>query len=304
MGLIVIVISLVLERTFGHMQHLRRMDWLVSYRQKIFSWVPDHWSFGYKGMAVLLLPVIVATLLLQSLFAGHWWGVLELLFSVAVVTYCLGPEAFNHQVDLYLDACGRGDRLAAKVVAEKLVGKPVADDEHRQAKQVTTAILYEGNVRIFAVLFWFLVLGPLGALLYRVVAALMHESRKFVESPHADASEIELCRATEKTFAVLDWLPAHILSLSFFLAGSFDDAWQGWRRVYAAEQELAERTRSIVVSTGCGAMQHEVDDAMSEESDEGDYDLQWIRMARALVWRSLVIWLVFVALITMANIGI
>ena len=299
MGLIVIIASLILERAIGSVQQWRRLDWFIGYRQKMFSWVPDHWSFGYKGVAVVLLPVVLVTLFIQFLLYGYWWGLLEILFSIAVVTYCLGPDPLNQQVDAYLEACGQGDRMTAKAIAEKLVGKPVDDDEHRQAKQVTTAILYEGNTRIFAVLFWFFILGPMGAVLYRIAAVLMQESRKSVESPHADTGEIQLNQAAEKTFAILDWLPAHILSLTFFLGGSFDDAWQGWRRVWSAEQDLVERTRSIVVSTGCGAMQHEVDDNVEEEGAEGGYDLQWIRMARAMVWRSVLIWLAFVAVVTM-----
>lgn len=301
MGLIVIITSLILERALGHLQHLRRLDWFPGYRDMLFSRAPDGWSSGIGGVILVLAPVVLAALCLQWLLDDVLWGFLELLFNIAVVTYCLGPEAFNQQVDAYLQARESGEYGKAGNIAERLVGGPVSDDIHRQAKQVTTAILYEGNIRIFAVLFWFLLLGPAGALLYRVAAAYVQDANQRLDVSALETPEFESANAASRVHALLDWLPARLLSLTFFLAGSFDDAWQGWRRAWQAEQDYTESSRSIVVSTGCGAMRHEVDDASAEATSYETYDLQWVRTARALVWRSLVVWLVVVALLTMAG---
>lgn len=301
MALIVIIASLFLERALGHLQHLRRLDWFPGYRLRLTGLLPDHWTTGPGGVIAMFVPLIAAVFLLQWLLHGRLWGLLELLFCIAIVTYCLGPEVFNHQVDAYLDAAEAGEHDKAKTIAEKLVGGPVSDDIHRQAKQVATSILYEGNIRIFGVLFWFLILGPAGALLYRIATALVHDSRARAALPDADANDVEQLGIAEKVYAVLDWAPAHLLSLTFFLAGSFDDAWHGWQKARRSEQPFTGNNRQLVVSTGCGAMQHEVDDTVADEASVEEYDLQWIRTARALVLRSLVVWLVVVALLTMAG---
>lgn len=300
MGLIVIVVSLILERVLGHLQHLRRLDWFPGYREVLFSRAPGSWTFGIGGAILVLAPVVLAALFLQWLLDDLLWGGLELLFSIAVVTYCLGPEAFNQQVDAYLEAREAGEYGKAGRIAEKLAGGPVSDDIHRQAKQVTTAVLYEGNVRIFAVVFWFLLLGPAGALLYRMAAAYARDADRRLDVSALETPAFE-SGAAGRVHAVLDWLPARLLSLTFFLTGSFDDAWRGWRRAWQAEQDLTDSSRSIVVSTGCGAMRHEVDDTSAEAASYETYDLQWVRIARALIWRSLVVWLVIIALLTLAG---
>lgn len=300
MGLIVIIISLILERAFGHLQYVRRLDWFPGYRDTLFSRVPESWTSGVGGVILVLAPVVLAALFLQWLLGDVLWGFPELLFSIAVVTYCLGPEAFNQQVDAYLEAREAGEYSKAGKIAEKLVGGPVSDDIHRQAKQVTTAVLYEGNVRIFAVLFWFLLLGPAGALLYRMVAAYAQDADQRLDVSALETPEFE-SGAAARVHALLDWLPARLLSLTFFLTGSFDDAWRGWRRAWQADQDFIDSSRSIVVSTGCGAMRHEVDDTSAEAASYETYDLQWVRTARALIWRSLVVWLVIVALLTLAG---
>jgi membrane protein required for beta-lactamase induction len=300
MGLIVIVVSLILERALGHLQHLRRLDWFPGYREVLFSRAPGSWTFGIGGAILVLAPVVLAALFLQWLLDDLLWGGLELLFSIAVVTYCLGPEAFNQQVDAYLEAREAGEYGKAGRIAEKLAGGPVSDDIHRQAKQVTTAVLYEGNVRIFAVVFWFLLLGPAGALLYRMAAAYARDTDRRLDVSALETPAFE-SGAAGRVHAVLDWLPARLLSLTFFLTGSFDDAWRGWRRAWQAEQDLTDSSRSIVVSTGCGAMRHEVDDTSAEAASYETYDLQWVRTARALIWRSLVVWLVIIALLTLAG---
>lgn len=291
MTLIIVVISLFLEWSLGRWQHLRRLGWFIAYRRRLFGLLPPAWQDGLAGTLLALGVPVVAMLALQQVLD---WGLLELALGVLVLTYCLGPEAFNERVDAYLDACEAHDSAGAKQIAESLVGGPVSDEWRRQTRSVATAVLYEGNVRIFAVLFWFLLLGPAGALLYRTAAFFRRDARS-LERP-------ELTGAADRVFGYLDWAPARLLSLSFFLAGSFDDALKGWRKVLAADQgDPLERNRLVVIMTGCGAMRHEVDDAF-EETDHGErYDLYWVRTARALVLRAVVIWVAVIALLTMAG---
>jgi membrane protein required for beta-lactamase induction len=197
----------------------------------------------------------------------------------------------GHQVGRYTEALESGDREAAAEAHAAFISHRW---HHYGPLGATLASLLEqANVRLFAVLFWFMLIGPAGALLYRCAAFLAGEAAT-LEKPR-------LARAAERTFAVLDWAPARLLSLSFFLAGSFDDAMHAWRRVTAAEQDLSESNRSVVIVTGCGAMRHDVEDAF-DESEHGDaYDLYWVRAARGLVLRSVVVWVTVVALLTMAG---
>jgi membrane protein required for beta-lactamase induction len=293
MTLVVIIVSLLVEHLLGHWQRLRRLSWFISYRKHLHSRISEPWRIGYRGALVLLVIPAAVAWLIQLLLQGYAWGTLELVYSVLLVSYCLGPEPFNERIEDYLAACEERHRLEAKALAESLVGGKVPDSQFQQSSAVTKAVLYEGNIRIFAVLFWFILLGPAGAILYRC-AAFLAQGKNIPECEN-------LQPAAERVFAVLDWLPANLLSLTFFLTGSFDDAWNAWRKAITAELDFNERNRSTIIITGCGAMRHEVDDVFNGQKHDEEYDLYWVRTARALVIRSLVVWLAGVAVLTMAG---
>ena len=293
MTLVVIVVSLVLEHIFGRWQRLRRLSWFISFRRRLHEVVPEGWRGGYRGVLLLLTIPVLLVWLLQLVIQAYAWSGFELIYSILLFSYCLGPEPFNERVDEYLKACDERHRLKTKELAESLVGDQVPDNQWQQSSAVTKAILYEGNIRIFAVMFWFILLGPAGAILYRC-SAFLTQGKNIPECEHIQP-------AAERVFAILDWLPANLLSLTFFLTGSFDDAWQAWKKAVNAELDFNERNRSTVIHTGCGAMRHEVDDAFVGEERGEEYDLYWVRAARALVVRSLIVWLAGIAVLTMAG---
>jgi AmpE protein len=270
-------------------QELRRLDWLVSYRETLYRKVPVEWTTGWHGLLVMLTPVFLGMLLLQNLVDNRSFGLLELLLGIAVLTYCLGPESFDDLVNQYLRACEEKDVRQAQLIARKILLDPPSNNIHHLSSQVTRAVFYEAEKRLFGVLFWFLVLGPAGALLYRMVVFLAEES-------HTTSSSVEPAMAVHN---VLDWAPARLLALTFFMAGSYDDALRGWRKSFASSAELHLRNRMFVILTGCAAMRHEVDDALAHPGSQEEYDLQWLRAARVLVIRALIIWVTIIALLTL-----
>jgi AmpE protein len=289
MSLFIVVISLLLEFMVARWQELRRLDWLVSYRETLYRKVPVEWTTGWHGLLVMLTPVFLGMLLLQNLVDNRSFGLLELLLGIAVLTYCLGPESFDDLVNQYLRACEEKDVRQAQLIARKILLDPPSNNIHHLSSQVTRAVFYEAEKRLFGVLFWFLVLGPAGALLYRMVVFLAEES-------HTASSSVEPAMALHN---VMDWAPARLLALTFFMAGSYDDALRGWRKSFASNAELHLRNRMFVILTGCAAMRHEVDDALAHPGSQEEYDLQWLRAARVLVIRALIIWVTIIALLTL-----
>lgn len=292
MSLFIIVISLVLEFMVARWQDLRRLDWLVSFRETLYRKVPVDWSTGWRGLLVLLVPVVLAMLLLQHIVDDRGFGLLELLLGIVVLTYCLGPESFDELINQYLRACEEKDVRQAQLIAKKILLEPISNNIHHLSSQVTRAVLYEAEKRLFAVLFWFLLLGPAGALLYRMVVFLAEEGQ---------ANQTVSPDPAMALHNVMDWAPARLLALTFFLAGSYDDAARGWRKSFTAPTDMHLRNRMFVILTGSAAMRHEVDDAFSHPQSQEEYDLQWLRMARVLIIRSLIIWVAVIALLTLAG---
>ena len=336
MTLIIVLASLLLEWLFGQYHKLRSFAWFSHYRDFIQHRIlPKPWRQSVFGLLFLLAPLSLFAWLVQLASREIGAGILEAVFGVLVLSYCFGPKSLYEQIRTYLNAretedvdCdptsdGTDDPNHSQAIAEQIVEQTLhGQNLHQQTRAVTTGILYAAHRRVFAILFWFVLLGPGGALLYRLCGYAEQDSR--TQSDQAGQ------QAAQQILGILDWLPARLLALTFFLAGSFEDAWQGWRKAQqyiqrcAAEMatDSAEQTakavmqrisgnRIFLLCTGCGAMRHEVDDIFATEhhgetehhnkQDQMDYDLQWVRTARSLVLRSLMIWLAVIAVLTMSG---
>src|SRR5690606_6952008 len=129
-------------------------------------------------LVVALLPAL-AVALLAGLLEPLAGGLLLFLLQLLVLCYSLGRGDFNRAVDDYLERWRRGDLQAAWQVAQQHEALPVAgadlaaaEDGDALHRQVRGHLTYGGFERWFAVVFWFLLLGPAAALLYRILRLL------------------------------------------------------------------------------------------------------------------------------------
>lgn len=141
--------------------------WLINRLQKI----PGLSAAPVLPLALALvipLSVLVLAFLLVHQLAGKQW--LFLLY-VPVLLYSLGRGNILTDVQEYIALATRGDTVAAAQLLDRLSSGGSAADVsdwrglHTEALKV---FAYRGFERMFAVLFWFFIAGPFGALLYRL----------------------------------------------------------------------------------------------------------------------------------------
>jgi AmpE protein len=286
MTLIAILASLVLERLLDHVQDLRRyeryQDYVEWMRQRLRG---DPWE-GALGVLTLLAPVVLITLLLQVGLEDALFGLLGLLFAVAVLVFCLGPRDLGHELGQYREAYAAGNPELATRLARGLMGfEPPAEPE-LQARAVTEAVLVQANLRIFGVLFWFAVLGPVGAVLYRAAAELRRATL---------ADNDEFAWAARQLTEILDWLPARLTALGYALSGHFEAAVVRWREATATGDRWRMPSSDVLAAAGTGALDLDVEiiDALAWD--------QALQSAMSLVWRTLVLWVFVIALLTLAG---
>lgn len=286
MTLIAILASLVLERLLDHVQDLRRYERFQDYvewmRQRLRG---DPWD-GRLGVLVLLAPVLLGVALLQSALAGALFGLPALAFAIAVLVFCLGPRDLGHELAQYRNAYTAGDEDGALRAARGLLGFEPPEAPEAQARAVTEAVLTQANVRIFGVLFWFAMLGPLGAVLFRAVSELRR---------HTLADNDEFAWAARQLAAILDWLPARLTAFGYALSGHFEGAVLRWREAAAAAEYWLLSSNPVLAAAGFGALN--VEDAVD---DPGTWN-HLLQAAMSLVWRTLVLWVVVIALLTLAG---
>ncbi len=160
--------------------------------------------------------------------------------------------------------------------------------------------------RWFGVLFWFLVLGPVGAITYRLsVLAAVGPIAGEVPSTTREGARIWL--------AVLEWPVAQLMTLSLALVGNFDGVLSAWRNAEGASLQLSSRFLGAAARASVNSELSEQGDVwVSDEEDTesgivapavgiAPPDLPELRDAMSLVWRSLLAWLAVLALFVIAG---
>lgn len=294
MTLIILVVALILGRVMVDTSLLRSDRWFFHYRDNVVKRLPLLMNHGLISVLCILIPPVLIVLTLQIILSGVLFHFFDLVLGVIVLFYCLNTFELSRKVEQYLQARENGETEEAWKIAESFAEEPLSNLLHAQSNAMTYAILYRASIDIFSVIFWFVLLGPVGALLYKTTTLLVKESE--------NTGNREQAEAADAVWGVLGWIPFRLVALSFFLVGSFDDAFKAWRKHHRFDRNLSETNREIVIGTGCGAMQHEIEDMNSQEVEASlEEDIEWVQITHQLVFRAIIIWLAFIAVLTMAG---
>lgn len=304
MNLIALLIGLVVERLATQLFHLRRLRWLdriidAGFRQaqRFATWPA---LIPVIVLALLLaLPVLLVTVILGlEVFLGETLaGFPYLVLAIVVLFFSLGPKDIGEDVDEYCKALAEGDEALIQQTAKAIVESDVPEDELERIHKVEEAVCVQANNRLFAVIFWFVLLGPLGAWTYRVTDLIR---RRAVFSASRDEEEngtAALVRdAAVRLHGWLAWIPARLTAVGYAAAGHFDAALGAWRA--PTEQQdatLSEYNEYLLARVGISAL------ALVDEENE-DLMQRGVRGATAanrLVFRLLIIWAVIISAMTL-----
>jgi AmpE protein len=226
------------------------------------------------------------------------YGVANLLLSVVVLFFSLGPKDIAEDVDEYCRAIEADDEERINITSKVLLEGDVPVIDRDRIQRVEEAVCVQANNRLFAVIFWFVLFGPYGALgawTYRITD-LMRRRAVFNATREEGEATTEVLRASVALHGWLAWIPARLTAIGYALAGSFDGALHAWRNVDASRPLSAiEQSESLLARVGVGAM-------ALEERDHESVSERGIRGATAangLVFRLLFIWAAVIAAMTL-----
>jgi len=110
----------------------------------------------------------------------------------------------------------------------------------------------------------------------------------------------------------VDWLPARLTALSFAVVGNFEDAVDAWRQQAGNFSQandgvvLAAMSGAINVRLGgahlaASVMDYEEGNGMVQPTTGREPQFTHLRSMVGLVWRAVVMWMVLLALLTLAR---
>lgn len=268
---------------------------------------------GRLGWLAMIAAFTVPTLVVYWLCAKIS-PILAFAWSVVIIYLTLGFRHYSHYFTSIQLALHNGDEDTARALLAEWTKQDTrglsANDIIRVA--IETALITTHR-HVFGVFFWLLMpFGPAGAVLYRVSEYL---ARTWNE-PDSLRNE-KFGQFALHAFYWIDWMPARLTAAAFAVVGNFEDAIYAWRNF--ADRWMHETT-GIILTAGGGAMGVRLGtpaetavnvlpsetlaaDATAFEADVVPGDTPSLRALQStvgLVWRSLLLWMLLLLLVSIA----
>ena len=285
MTLFIILLALVIEHFAGVADHMRSPDWFLRYVHALEQRCNRYpfWN-GPAGVVITLAGPLFLLAVLIGVFL-HFFYPMALVISLVCLLYSFGPGYLNAQLNDFVHALETGDLARIQQISSDFFMDK--QDDGQSDRNLLEGILVQANNRYFAVLFWFIVLGPSGAILYRLTAVLVREQID-VRGGYGDS--------VRDLYNILNWPASRLLALGNALTGSMVDAMEAWRQV---EQRSLAVNEDVIRASGLGALHYQpVENETEHLLDDRIY---WIRALRGMLNRTLLVWLTVLLLMTLSG---
>ncbi|AYR24980.1 adenosylcobinamide-phosphate synthase CbiB [Herbaspirillum rubrisubalbicans] len=218
---------------FGHLA--QRIEALLNAR-------PGLRLRGVLAWSLAVLPAVLLTIWLLSWLP--WW--LSALLHATLLYFCIGLRSLREHTLPIAQALATGELEQARRLTSYIVSRDTRQsNEQELAKAGVESLLENGNDAVFGTLFWFLVAGGPGALLFRLANTLDamwgYRTERFLQFGWA-AARID---------DVLNWIPARLTALSYAWLGQRQLAMRCWQQQAPA---WSSPNAGPVMAAGAGAL--------------------------------------------------
>jgi membrane protein required for beta-lactamase induction len=281
MKLVTLLICLLIQATFkGIKKNKQRLidNYLIGMKPLLTSLNLIH---NWRGLIGLLIPALVVILLLNYLLIHA--RILYFLYSLFILWLCLDFQDMRGELRNYFTFLTDGNIEKAQIEAEQFVGYPLAPNKSEITRDVTKAIFIRSLTHLFSVIFWFMLLGPFGAVLYALTAAITENSQQ----PLYDFYDFRVAAAYLKN--ILDWIPVRFVIFTFALISHFGPVINFWLERLGVG--LSEN-KQLLVDSGLVALNLELSpvDGIVENQ-------QAIRLISRTLWT----WIIVIVILTFVS---
>lgn len=305
MTLITLLTALLLDWRWGEIQRhhpLVHFGNLASLLEKRWNHFQQQTPLMLKtlGLLAVLLLVILPSLGLQLLLleAKTGWALPVWIIEVTGLYFCLGRQSLSEHAMAVYQPLRQGYLTAARSQIARIVSRQTASMTQQDISKATVeSVLENANDACFATLFWFVIGGLPVVILHRLSNTLDamwgYKTERYLHFGWAAARLDDL----------LNWIPARLGALSFALLGNRQKAFHCWKR----QAPLYDSPNGgVIMATGAGALNIQLGgDAIYHDQIKArpilgsgpDAGVEDIPRALNLLNRSIILWLLAVALV-------
>lgn len=252
-----------------------------------------------RGVLALLVLTIPPVALAAAVSSIH---ILSIPWGIAVLYSVLGNRSLQQHAQAVSEALQENDLPLARKRVSLMVGRDTRELDHSKVAAATIeSVLENGNDAVFAALFWFVLLGAPGAVLYRLSNTL--DAMWGNRSPRYHRFGWAAARLDD----LLNWIPARLTALSYAFSGDCVAALRCWRRQASAWESP---NAGPVIAAGAGALRLRLGGAARYQGHHKrrpglglGHRPQWpdIRRSRHLLWRALAWWVAAIVICELAR---
>lgn len=240
---ITVLLCLAMQRIFNLAGHISEV-WIFNYLS-MFHKITSKIN-AILAVCLFVMPIVLCLGIINFIAAKFLYGFFSLLLTATILFFCIDVRDLSY--------------VKKNVVLSN------------------KGILAQAFVTIFSGLFWFMLFGSFGVVIYTSIKLINNNILR------VDSKFTNILKLTTNIQAALDWTPARILAISYALVGSFNKGFSyfkkhAWFNFYDAQ--------GFTIASGLAAL--DLDNDKQEQ----------YHVALDLVNRVLIIWLTALFFVTL-----
>lgn len=241
--LLLAALGILLDRLLGDPRRFHPLAGFGFLADGVETWL--RWGSPGHPLFNRLFGLLAWLLLVVPLVALAWFFAHPAL-DVALLWLALGGRGLTEHARAVVAPLSAGDLDAARQSVGMLVSRDTSQlDSPGVARATIESVLENGNDAIFGVLFWFVVAGGEGALLYRLANTLD------AMWGYKDQRRVYFGWAAARIDDVLNLIPARLTAFTYAVLGDSTHALECWRTQAA---QWSSPNAGPVMAAGAGAL--------------------------------------------------
>ena len=285
MKLLILLACLGIQRYMNFNFSLSQYDWFTPYQDMLKQYVPKPLMNGVTGLFVIVVPIAFVAQFVGVVLSG-WW-LTSFLYGLVVLFYCLDGRLGEQFIQAQSGVGSKEPKSEADVAASKVLAEPVPDTSHAKVRAISNAIFFHALHHVFGVMFWYVLLGIFGAVMYFLVAFIANPSRKTqgVLAPYGESAKLVL--------DFLAWVPVRLVGFAFALAGATANT------IKVVMQHLVGKLsneKELAATFGLTAIKADVENPNSATAEENKNALTMVFLGQG-VWLAVILVISLVGLV-------
>jgi len=305
----ILICALLLDRVFGEP---KRFHPLVGFGH-LANWLENKLNSssmqsafilrlsGLLGWSLLVLVFVAVIYLIEystTTYFPVYGQAIEIIVGILCLGFAIGEKSLRQHACAIEQAVNSNDLPLARQRIAMIVSRDTTNSDITAINKATIeSVLENGNDAIFAAIFWFVILGAPGVVLFRLANTL-----DAMWGYHTERYRY-FGWAAARIDDVLNWVPARLTAVSYSIAGHTRTALKCW---WQQAKHWHGFNPGVVMASGAGALQLKLggkafyhgkeitrpDLGLGREPETND-----IKRALNIVQRSVFIWVISIILI-------